>query len=90
MFIRLILITEDVGGQDLKTLMKTRTFTLQQLLKIAADIVRILGKIDTASLIMKLLAKNPEDRYQSTRGIEADLTECVFSTCSAKNIHLDN
>jgi predicted ATPase/GAF domain-containing protein len=48
---RLILITEDVGGQDLKTLMKTRTFTLRQLLKIAADIVRILGKIHTANLI---------------------------------------
>ena len=48
---RLILITEDVGGQDLKTLMKTRTFTLRQLLKIAADIVRTLGAIHIANLI---------------------------------------
>ncbi len=48
---RLILITEDIGGQDLKKLLKTHTFTLRQLLKIAADTVRILGEIHAANLI---------------------------------------
>ena len=48
---RLILITEDIGGQDLKTLLKTHTFTLRQLLKIAADTVRVLGDIHAANLI---------------------------------------
>ena len=48
---RLILITEDIGGQDLKTLLKTHTFTLQQLLKIAVDTVRVLGEIHAANLI---------------------------------------
>jgi predicted ATPase/GAF domain-containing protein len=48
---RLILISEDVGGRDLKVLLKTRTFTLRQLLNIAADITRILGEIHAANLI---------------------------------------
>ena len=48
---RLILITEDIGGQDLKTLLKSHTFTLRQLLKIAANSVRILGEIHAANLI---------------------------------------
>jgi len=48
---RLVLICEDIGGRDLKSLLNTRTFTLQQLLKIAADVVRILGKIHTANLV---------------------------------------
>jgi predicted ATPase/serine phosphatase RsbU (regulator of sigma subunit)/tRNA A-37 threonylcarbamoyl transferase component Bud32 len=48
---RLILITEDIGGQDLKTLLKTHTFTLRQLLKMAANIVRILREIHAANLI---------------------------------------
>jgi len=48
---RLILITEDIGGRDLKTLLKTHPFTLRQLLKIAADTVRILGEIHAANLI---------------------------------------
>jgi len=48
---RLILITEDIGGRDLKTLLKTHTFTLRQLLTIAANIVRILREIHAANLI---------------------------------------
>ena len=202
---RLILITEDIGGQDLKKLLKTHTFTLRQLLKIAVDTVRILGEIHAADLIhgdikpsnivfnpqtdhlqiidfgssrplsdivavgeiqvlagtlsymspeqtgrmnrpidwrtdfyslgvalyelfvgqlpfettdalelvhahiarrprmpseldsevpgglsdiiMKLLAKNPEDRYQSTRGIEADLIECLQRLENTGRIH---
>ena len=48
---RLVLITEDIGGRDLKTLLKTQTFTLRQLLKIAADTIRILGEIHAADLI---------------------------------------
>ena len=48
---RLILITEDIGGQDLKSLMKSRTFTLRQLLKIALETARILGEIHAANLI---------------------------------------
>ena len=48
---RLVLITEDIGGQDLKALLKTRTFTLRQTLKIAVDSVRILGKIHAVNLI---------------------------------------
>ena len=202
---RLILITEDIDGQDLKKLLKTHTFTLRQLLKIAVDTVRILGEIHAADLIhgdikpsnivfnpqtdhlqiidfgssrplsdivavgeiqvlagtlsymspeqtgrmnrpvdwrtdfyslgvalyelfvgqlpfettdalelvhahiarrprmpseldsevpgglsdiiMKLLAKNPEDRYQSTRGIEADLIECLQRLENTGRIH---
>ncbi|MCP4352252.1 MAG: AAA family ATPase [Desulfobacterales bacterium] len=30
-----------------------------------------------SDIIMKLMAKNPEDRYQSTQGIEHDLRECL-------------
>jgi len=48
---RLVLITEDIGGRDLKSLLNTRTFTLKQLLKIAAAVVRILGEIHAANLI---------------------------------------
>ena len=48
---RLVLISEDIGGRDLKSLLNTRTFTLQQLLTIAADMVRILGEIHTANLV---------------------------------------
>ena len=48
---RLILITADSGGQDLKKLLKTHTFTLRQLLKIAAATVRVLGEIHAANLI---------------------------------------
>jgi serine/threonine protein kinase len=202
---RLILITEDSGGQDLKKLLQTHTFTLRQLLNIAAATVRIVGEIHAANLIhgdikpsnivfnpqtnhlqiidfgsartlsdavpvgetqmlagtlsymspeqtgrmnrpidwrtdfyslgvtlyelftgnlpfettdvlelihahiarrprmpsemnaevpggvsdliMKLLAKNPEDRYQSTRGIEADLVECLERLENTGRIH---
>ena len=48
---RLVLISEDIGGRDLKSLLNTRTFTLQQLLTIAAEMVRILGEIHTANLV---------------------------------------
>jgi predicted ATPase/serine phosphatase RsbU (regulator of sigma subunit) len=48
---RLVLISEDIGGRDLKSLLNTRTFTLQQLMTIAAETVRILGEIHTANLV---------------------------------------
>jgi predicted ATPase/serine phosphatase RsbU (regulator of sigma subunit) len=48
---RLVLVSEDIGGPDLKSLLNTHTFTLQQLLTIAADVVRILGEIHTANLV---------------------------------------
>jgi predicted ATPase/serine phosphatase RsbU (regulator of sigma subunit)/tRNA A-37 threonylcarbamoyl transferase component Bud32 len=48
---RLVLIVEDIGGRDLKTLANTRTFTLKQLLKIATGVTRILGEIHAADLI---------------------------------------
>ena len=48
---RLALITEDIGGQDLKSLLKIRTFTLHQLLKIAVETVRILEEIHTANFV---------------------------------------
>jgi PAS domain S-box-containing protein len=32
-----------------------------------------------SSIVMKLLAKNAEDRYQSAAGVRADLSECVDS-----------
>ena len=48
---RLILITEDIGGQDLKKLLKTHTFTLRQLLKMAVDTICVLGEIHAANLI---------------------------------------
>ncbi|MDY6970289.1 MAG: AAA family ATPase, partial [Spirochaetota bacterium] len=41
--------------------------------------IRINSKIPEAisSIIMKMLAKNPEDRYQSAGGLKADLEECL-------------
>ena len=33
---------------------------------------------DISAIIMKLLAKNPEDRYQSAWGIQADLVMCLM------------
>ncbi|MDJ0819351.1 MAG: SpoIIE family protein phosphatase [Desulfobacterales bacterium] len=48
---RVVLITEDIGGQDLKYLLKSHTFTLQQLLTIAVEIARTLGKIHAANII---------------------------------------
>ncbi|CAB1056554.1 Serine phosphatase RsbU, regulator of sigma subunit [Olavius sp. associated proteobacterium Delta 1] len=67
---RLVLITEDIGGQDLKALLKIRTFTLQQLLTMAIELVRILGEIHSASLVhgdikTSNIIYNPEaDRLQ--------------------------
>jgi predicted ATPase/serine phosphatase RsbU (regulator of sigma subunit) len=48
---RPVLITEDIGGQDLKRMLKNRTFTLQQLLKIATETARILGGIHAANFV---------------------------------------
>ena len=48
---RVVLITEDIGGRDLKSLLTSHTFTLQQLLKIATALARILGEIHAANLI---------------------------------------
>jgi len=48
---RVVLITEDIGGRDLKSLLNTHTFTLQQLLNIARTMTHILGEIHAAGLI---------------------------------------
>ena len=38
------------------------------------------------SIIMKLLAKNPEDRYRTATGVEADLRRCRMAWLEAKRI----
>lgn len=48
---RLALITEDIGGRDLKHFLTSRTFTLQQLLNIASSLACIVGEIHTANLV---------------------------------------
>ncbi len=48
---RLALITEDIGGRDLKTVLLNQTFTLQQLLKIGTETARILGGIHAANFV---------------------------------------
>ena len=65
---RLVLVSEDIGGQDLKTLLRTRTFTLEQLLQIAIRTVQVLGQIHAASLIhgdikTANIIFNPETRH---------------------------
>ena len=39
-----------------------------------------------SDIILKLMAKNAEDRYQSTYGIKADLAECLKQWQAAENI----
>ena len=39
-----------------------------------------------SDIILKLMAKNAEDRYQSTYGIKADLAECLNQWQAAENI----
>ncbi len=39
-----------------------------------------------SAIILKLLAKNPEERYQSTAGIGADLEECIRQLDETKRI----
>src|SRR5919202_2029147 len=39
-----------------------------------------------SNIVMKLMAKTPEDRYQSTWGIAADLEECLFQLQEKGNI----
>ncbi len=48
---RLVLVTEDIGGQDLKSLVRTRTFTLKQQLQIAIRTAQVLDQIHAANLI---------------------------------------
>jgi serine/threonine protein kinase len=45
---------------------------------------RVLGIPQTLSaIVLKLLSKNAEDRYQTARGVEADLKTCLFEWGSA-------
>jgi predicted ATPase/serine phosphatase RsbU (regulator of sigma subunit) len=48
---RLVMVTEDIGGQELKSLLKNRTFTLRQLLRMGIEMVRILRQIHAANLV---------------------------------------
>ena len=41
-----------------------------------------------SEIVMKLVAKNPEDRYQSALGIQQDLEHCLDQLASKDDIHL--
>ena len=62
-------VEEKIYEQDLKTLLKIRTFTLRQLLKIATDTARILGQIHAANLIHgDIKPANYEASREKSRG----------------------
>jgi PAS domain S-box-containing protein len=41
-----------------------------------------------SAIVMKLLAKNPEERYQSAAGVEADLRQCLAALQARERIDL--
>ncbi len=53
----------------------------QPLNELSAEIPEVVSDV-----VMKLMAKVPEDRYQSTRGIKADLEECLNQLRAAGQI----
>lgn len=66
------------------TLPFTETDPLEIIHSHLAKIPRLVNKINTeipdmlAAIIAKLLEKTPEDRYASTAGLKADLTQCFL------------
>nr|WP_225896013.1 hypothetical protein [Dendronalium phyllosphericum] len=63
----LALVLEDIPGCLLKEAIATQTTSLITFVQVAIS-----------AIILKLLAKTAEERYQSAWGLKADLEECLF------------
>jgi len=72
---RLVMCLEDFGGESLDILTQKREFRVEELLTLAISITDNLGQA-ISDIIIKLLSKTAEERYQSAYGLKADLQEC--------------
>lgn len=73
----LLLVLEDFGGTSLKQLLASKSLNLSSFLNIAPHQINPDIPLTVSSLVMKLLAKNAEERYQSAEGLKADLEKCL-------------